>query len=333
MAVELRETETRYEASPGAVSPRALADQLPLLAGEPALTRSSPAVDVVLAYLRAQVTALAALDPVVRENGPDAAHQMRITTRRLRSTFRTFGAIIRRTETKRLAGELQWLGGVLGGVRDTEVISAHLRDRLHQTPPQRVIGPVQARIQGHYASARATAQEKLLAALDSVRYFSLRDELDKLVADPPLGALAGDPAGDVLPTAVHRAYRRTRKRMVSAWEAPAGPAREAALHEARKAARRARYASEAVIPVCGKKAKRFGKQMKRVQSVLGDHQDTVIARPAARALGISAHLAGENALTYGLLYEKALHEGELLQVTAREVWQRAARGRYRRWMR
>jgi hypothetical protein len=42
--------------------------------------------------------------------------------------------------------------------------------------------------------------------------------------------------------------------------------------------------------------------MKRVQSVLGDHQDAVIARQAERELGISAHLAGENAFSYGLLY-------------------------------
>jgi CHAD domain-containing protein len=40
----------------------------------------------------------------------------------------------------------------------------------------------------------------------------------------------------------------------------------------------ARYAAEAVQPVSGKKARRFAKRMKAVQSVLGDHQDAVNAR-------------------------------------------------------
>ena len=34
--------------------------------------------------------------------------------------------------------------------------------------------------------------------------------------------------------------------------------------------------------------------MKKIQSILGDHQDAVIACQVDRELGISAHLAGEN---------------------------------------
>jgi len=60
--------------------------------------------------------------------------------------------------------------------------------------------------------------------------------------------------------------------------------------------------SEPLRPVAGKQASRFAKQMKKVQSVLGDHQDAVIARQVERELGIGAHLAGENAFSYGLLY-------------------------------
>ena len=72
--------------------------------------------------------------------------------------------------------------------------------------------------------------------------------------------------------------------------------------------------------------------MKNVQSVLGDHQDAVIARQAARDLGIGAHLAGENAFTYGLLYEREAHLAEQRQADARRVWKRASRSRYRKWM-
>ena len=120
--------------------------------------------------------------------------------------------------------------------------------------------------------------------------------------------------------------------MKRARHAPAGPARDVALHQARKSARRARYAAEAATPAIGKKARRFARQMKQVQSVLGDHHDAVLARQAARDLGIGAHLAGENAFTYGLLYEREAHRAERLQADARKIWKRACRSRYRKWM-
>jgi hypothetical protein len=65
--------------------------------------------------------------------------------------------------------------------------------------------------------------------------------------------------------------------------------------------------------------------MKRVQSVLGEHQDAVIARGVVRELGIAAHLAGENAFTYGLLYERDACAAGPLQAQARRTWKKAAR--------
>ena len=51
----------------------------------------------------------------------------------------------------------------------------------------------------------------------------------------------------------------------------------------------------------------------------------VIARAVARDLGIAAHLAGENAFSYGLLYGRDAAEGERLQAKARRIWKKAAR--------
>jgi CHAD domain-containing protein len=120
--------------------------------------------------------------------------------------------------------------------------------------------------------------------------------------------------------------------MRHARRASPGQARDVVLHQARKAAKRARYASEAMAPALGKKARRFARQMKKVQSVLGDHQDTVIARQAERELGISEHLAGENAFSYGLLYGHHACDGERLQAQAWRTWKRASRPRCRSWM-
>jgi CHAD domain-containing protein len=222
---------------------------------------------------------------------------------------------------------------VLGEARDGEVLAEQLQAGLRQTPVEQVIGPVQARVQGHFAGVRAAARTELLAALDSERYFALLDGLDRLLDDPPLTAQAAMPPAKVLPKAARRAYRQAARRMRRARHAAAGPPRDVALHQARKAARRARYASEAVAPAIGTKARRFAKQMKKVQSVLGEHQDAVIARQVARELGISAHLAGENAFTYGLLHERGICDAERLQSQAWQIWRHASRRRHRRWLR
>jgi CHAD domain-containing protein len=257
---------------------------------------------------------------------------MRVATRRLRATLRTFRQVIPPTDSEHLAAELQWLGHTLGAPRDGEVLSAHLSDTLRPLPPELVIGPVQARVQGHFAPQRAAAHIALIEALDSPRYHRLLTELDRVAAGPPRGPRAAAPAREVLPPAVWRAFRQAKRRMRTARHTPAGPARDVALHQARKSARRARYAAEAAAPAAGRPASKFAKQMKRVQSVLGEHQDTVLARQAARDLGIGAHLAGENAFTYGLLHERELHQAELRQADARHTWHRAARPKHRGWM-
>ena len=257
---------------------------------------------------------------------------MRVDSSGLSSTLRSFGDIIGRDGTQWLAAELKWLGTVLGTARDAEVLVGHLQARLHQVPGELVIGPVQARVQRHFAPVHAEARTALLAELDSQRYFSLLDELDGLLAEPPLTPQAGMPALDAMPAAARRSYRKVRRRIRRARRAPAGRSADTDLHEARKAAKRARYASEAMTPAIGKDARRFAKQMKRVQSVLGDHQDAVIARQAERELGISAHLAGENAFSYGLLYGREACDGQRLQAQAWRTWKRSSRPRYRHWL-
>jgi CHAD domain-containing protein len=331
-ADKLLRSDGLRRASHSAKLERALGlEQAPRGAGR--LTPATPAGEVVQAYLRTQAETLRSLDALVRRDEADAVHQMRVTTRRLRSTLRAFGRVIPRSRTARLADELKWLGGVLGEARDAEVLAGHLRDGLAQCPAELVIGPIEARVQGHFAPQRAAARAALLKALDSRRYLTLLSDLERLTDDPPAGPDASRPARDVLPAAVRSAYRRTARRMWQARHAPPGPVADAALHETRKAAKRARYAGEAVSPALGKKAARFARQMKKVQSVLGDHQDTVMARPGERELGIAAHLAGENAFSYGLLYERDAGQARQLRAEARRRWKKASRGRYRRWLR
>jgi CHAD domain-containing protein len=105
------------------------------------------------------------------------------------------------------------------------------------------------------------------------------------------------------------------------------------LHEARKAAKRARYAAEVARPVAGEPAGRFAAGMKAVQSLLGDHHDAITAQAAAREIGVNAHLAGENAFTFGLLHQRASQQAVTAEGKAKKAWKRAASRESRRWLR
>jgi CHAD domain-containing protein len=295
-------------------------------------TPSASASEAIGAYLRSQAEQLKSLDPKVRRAEPDSVHQMRVASRRLRSALGSFGAVVSRPQTAHLAAELRWLSGVLGAARDAEVQAERLGEQVRRSEAEELIGPVQTRVEEYGAGARAASMKAVFAALKSARYYALLDELDQLTADLPPGPAAGDSARQALPDAVSRSYRKMRRRMRVALKAPAGTPREAALHQARKAAKQARYAAEAVTPVLGRDAARFGKRMKKLQTVLGDHQDTVVARQLARRLGVAAQQAGESAFSYGQFYGRDACEGARLQAKAANAWQEASRKRYRRWL-
>lgn len=311
---------------------RVLSSQLPSPDRPQKLTAAAAAHLVVTSYLAAQAEELAALDPMVRRFRPDSVHKMRIATRRLRSTLRVFGAVIRAADTEHVSDELKWLGEALGRARDAEVLAAHLRCQQEQTDVAELLGPVGARIDSYFAKSDVAARAAVLRALNSRRYTALLTDLDALITNPPPGPVAEESAGVAVTAAVAHSYRMTRRRMREALAAPPGQDRDVALHQARKAAKRTRYAAEVAVKVAGRDAGRFAEQMKRVQTVLGDHQDTVIARQLERRLGVAAHLAGENAFSYGLFYERDACDATILQDLAAEIWRRASRPRYRRWL-
>ncbi|MDR2986399.1 MAG: CHAD domain-containing protein, partial [Nocardiopsaceae bacterium] len=286
---------------------------------------------VLLGYIEAQVAAIKAYDPMVRGEEPDAVHQMRIASRRLRSTLQSFRKFFNQPQGDELVADLRWLGGELGAARDAEVLSGHLEERVNELPADLVYGPVAAQVRGHFETIGADANAAVLQTLDSPRYFALLDRLDALI-EQPFTARATRPAGKVLPQAVLQTYRRTKRRMKHGLGLPPGERADVSLHEARKAAKRARYAGEAVRPAFGPPAVRFTKQMKEIQSVLGEHQDAVIARATARDLGMAAHRAGENSFTYGVLYGRVDDETRRSRKQARRTWRSASRPGVRRWL-
>lgn len=300
-------------------------------AGQADLTAKSPAGRVIQAYLRDQVDVLTSLDPMVRQDQADSVHQMRVATRRIRSTLRTFKSVMPPLAS-RVRAELKWLGDLLGDARDAEVLNAHLRATFAELAAEQVLGPVPARLDQHFGARLEQARRNLLGGLGSDRYLDLLDALDALTAGPLNTAAAAKPAGQVLARSVRKPYRQARASMAAALEERDGRRRDAALHQARKAAKRARYGAEAACLALGADAARFGREMKKVQSALGDHQDTVIARQAARQLATEAFQAGENSFSYGLAYQLEAEAARRIRAGSGRLWKKASRPRYRRWM-
>ncbi|MFI6038840.1 CHAD domain-containing protein [Streptomyces sp. NPDC051315] len=276
--------------------------------------------DHVLAYLRAQRDALVELDPAVRRDLPDSVHRMRVATRRARSAFRSYAKVLDRSVTDPVGEELKWLAGELGVDRDQEVLTDRLTAALDRLPRPLVTGPVRNRLRAWSRARGSGSRRRLIAVLDGRRYLALLDALDRLVDDPPLlVAAAGDPS-EVVAKAVRKDFRRVAARVEEALGLPPGPERDVALHEARKRAKRTRYSAEAAVPALGEPAVDLVRLMQSLQSLLGDHQDSVMTREALRDLAAQAHAAGENAFTYGLLYGHEERRAELTEAALPQAW-------------
>jgi CHAD domain-containing protein len=237
----------------------------------------------------------------VRADTDSGIHQIRIAVRRLRSARATYRPALVPHSTEALRAELRWLGGELSPARDAQVLRERLESLRAGRPVELVMGPVAARVATEMAARYRTGRTRALEALDSDRYASLLRDLEAFVLSPPYAEAAGPAASQELPRLLEKDLRRVRRRAEAASREEDPALRDQALHATRKGAKRLRYAAESAAPVLGKRADRLAKRAKRIQEVLGEHQDTVVARATLRELGAQAYLDKENGFTFGLL--------------------------------
>ncbi|MGW1167007.1 CYTH and CHAD domain-containing protein [Streptomyces sp. NPDC001153] len=282
--------------------------------------------DHVLAYLRAQRDVLVELDPAVRRDVPDSVHRMRVATRRARSTLRSFRSVLDRAATDPVADELKWLAGELGVGRDQEVMAERLTAATDALPSDLVAGPVPERLASWAEARRGGAQAHLTGVLDSRRYLTLLDTLDALLADPPLRKAAGKKPQKVLTKAMDKDLATLSALVERAIGVPPGEERDLAVHEARKKAKRTRYAAEAATAALGRPARSLTKDMKSLTTLLGDHQDSVMTRLTLRELSSVAHAAGESAFTYGVLYGREEARAARTEAELPALWKEITSG-------
>ncbi|TMD51711.1 MAG: CYTH and CHAD domain-containing protein [Chloroflexi bacterium] len=269
------------------------------------------------------VAALLRHDPGVRlGSDPEHVHQARVAVRRLRSNLRTFAKLLDVEALGSLSEDLKALGGALGAVRDGEVLEERLRGRAEALPPgdRRLAGELVRRLEEEIASKRVAA----LALMDSERYLDLLDRLVQLARLPPLNEVATMAAEQVAGELARRPWRKLRK----AVQALPGEPADAELHRVRILAKRARYAAEAVAPVVGKPAAQFAKAAAELQTVLGDHQDSVTAEAWLRGLNTS----GRRSFVAGQLAAMERVAAEESRAKWRKAWAALESKRLREWM-
>ncbi len=295
---------------------------------------------VVTRALRADIARVFAYDPLVRlgeplPDGDTPVHQMRVGARRLVSDLRTFQPLLDPAPLGPLRAELRWLGGILGEVRDAEVLRERLR-RTASTDPVAPLDPdavdrLDTVLAARYERARAELAEQLCTG----RYHALLDRLVVLAATPDLVAdRARKRAVDLLPRLAARPWYR----LVTGPDGISGPGDLDPLgpdepwHQVRIQAKRARYAVEAVADAIGAPARDLGKALAAVQDVLGEHQDAAIAAQTWLAVALADPTDHPLAVTAGRLVERERAAVHRSRAALRGAWANATRPALTGWL-
>lgn len=285
------------------------------------IDEDSPAAAVVRA-LQANRDKLIEFDPKVRNDEWDSVHQMRVATRELRSHLQTFSGIIAGELVDDILAELKSLAAMLGKARDAEVVGERFQTLLDNEDSDALDQTTREHL-GHDMTAEyQRLHVQVVAALNSDRYLQLLDNIDALLANPPIVAGPHEEAAEeededdvveavdeVLAEHVDEAYKKLMKRhkkAVENWDNAelSLHQREDYFHDMRKAAKKLRYATEAVGKSTDLKTKRLYDACKAMQSSLGDFQDSVTSRDKLLMLAAKARRRGEDTFGYGMLYQR-----------------------------
>jgi CHAD domain-containing protein len=274
--------------------------------------RIERARDAVLAYAIEQQRAILAGDVALRRGMDAAVHQTRVAARRLRSMLRSYAALFEEHATQPLDQELRWYAGLLGEVRDRQVLRRRLLARIDELPAALVKGPVKVDIDVELAREQAERWVALSEALVGPRYLGLLAELWRWTAAPSWSKKSGKKAA-YLEQLARRAARKARRRLR---DAQAADDVAEALHDARKAAKRARYAYELLQPLSNTRSvRRKLARLRGLQELLGEHQDSRASAEVLYRMGASAEALGRaSGFTLGVLHER---ENELARAVVK----------------
>ncbi len=296
---------------------------------------------LVEAALKGALARVQVADPEVRRGEPEGIHRLRASMRRLRSELQTVADLLDRDWSAHLEDELKWLSDILGSVRDVDILCQRLRTAITEcsegnNAQSDVACPDHAdRLEGLFDDLQrrhAANSAALREAMESERYTKLTEALEQSIAHPALSEATCQPCRKVLPPLAAGIWRRLKKKARDLeLDDP-----DAAFHEVRKRAKRARYSAELIAPALGqrtqKQARRLVRLTTRIQDVLGEHQDAIVA--AAELERYLAEHPDDSALLLAAnkLLEAQHHAMRRSREKFFDLWRKLDRKKTLRWL-
>lgn len=278
----------------------------------------------VQARVDEQLRALLAHQDGARDGtDPDELHQYRVAIRRLRSVLKTspmFGA-----DGETVRTELRWIGGLTGPVRDLDVLLMRLRDEI--TDFDDADRAAAETLISAFAAERSGERRKVRRAFSGARYAKLLRAVAGLATRPESELDDAAAASNVEGTQLVGSLRKPYKRLAKAVDALGQDPPDGDLHALRIHSKRLRYAAETALPSAhkseAKRLKAVVKASKRLQDILGSHQDAVVAAERIRALlDGAAGVEPRVAYVAGRIVEREHIRRSLLREQWPDVWRR-----------
>lgn len=268
------------------------------------LTEDDPVLTLLYQYLAEHLQIIQRQHPRALEGiDPEGVHQMRVASRRLRAVLKAFRSILGDDVVLRFNAELRWLAQNLGRARDADVTERGARDAEEADA-------------SHYerflAQETITAYEHLVDVLESERCATLEDDLKAYIAAGPsddmreqFGALSIATCADQL---IHAALNK----LVMHGDAITADSPARQLHKLRIETKRFRYLLDFFSSVQAEKWFQTTEALKRLQDILGAHQDAVTAQAQLAEYAASLPNVADG-------HEKLAATAQLLQVEAERI--------------
>ncbi len=272
------------------------------------LDRDEPAGPAAARVLRGLLAVGDAnLPGALADADPEFLHDYRVSLRRTRSVQRQLRQLFETGSLERSRGEFKWLQQVTGDARDLDVYLLGF-ERLRETLPAPVSADLEPLLvvlrerqaRAHTTMAQALRSDRAHAA--RADWEALLDQLDRRPNGARRERAGADrpyregPIGEISSARIVHVYRR----IVRAGKAIAVDSPPEDLHELRKQGKELRYLLELFgAPLRGEQAVApVIKSLKRLQDVLGRHQDQVVQAGTLHAVAaeVAALPGGAQAL-------------------------------------
>jgi len=216
------------------------------------------------------------LPGVLLDIDTEFVHQARVAVRRIRSGLRLFRGAIAEATADSLGGELRWLGGLFGAVRDLDVFLLNLsrfEGKLERFPAKK-----KQAFENWVETRRRGVQNTLCEAFGSARYKTLERRIAMFLERPlpsrPRAPLAAKTVREIAPVLLMDKFETVIKQGAAVLARP----KLKEFHRLRIQMKRFRYACEFMAPAYEDALDSIIERSVAIQDCLGELQDTVFTR-------------------------------------------------------